>query len=235
MPAQSVPTADVSNAAARCSPKPPAKGIEPQAVVGNYLLTASDETGRWDCHRAWVVGNAARSRRRPVSPEATSGMRRKSPPSGGLRRLRPRKKLTDHREDVLLGAARPRPGFFTWPFPYNREWAPRHYFCARCPGLLRSMSSLADGLPASRRQPRRAWARASCTGPHHVAKKSTGTGPAHQAPWTGNRKKKPSLMLKPPLAGAAHLSPAAILVRIVFVNAFCSTVASNCYGSGMNL
>ena len=36
------------------------QGIEPQAVVGNYLLTASDETGRWDCHRAWVVGETPR-------------------------------------------------------------------------------------------------------------------------------------------------------------------------------
>lgn len=32
------------------------RGIEPCAVVGSYLLTATDETGRWDYHRAWIVG-----------------------------------------------------------------------------------------------------------------------------------------------------------------------------------
>lgn len=36
------------------------QGIEPQAVVGNYLLTASDETGRWDCHRCLGVGETPR-------------------------------------------------------------------------------------------------------------------------------------------------------------------------------
>ena len=53
------PTADASNAAALFA-EASRQGIEPQAVVGNYLLTASDETGRWDCHRAWVVGETPR-------------------------------------------------------------------------------------------------------------------------------------------------------------------------------
>lgn len=33
------------------------QGIVADAVVGSYLLTATDETGRWDYHRAWVIGN----------------------------------------------------------------------------------------------------------------------------------------------------------------------------------
>lgn len=32
-----------------------AQGLRPQAIVGSYLLTASDDEGRWDYHRAWVV------------------------------------------------------------------------------------------------------------------------------------------------------------------------------------
>lgn len=32
------------------------QGLEPQAIVGSYLLTASDAEGRWDYHHAWVVG-----------------------------------------------------------------------------------------------------------------------------------------------------------------------------------
>lgn len=32
------------------------QGLEPELVVGSYLLTASDGTGRWDFHHAWVVG-----------------------------------------------------------------------------------------------------------------------------------------------------------------------------------
>lgn len=35
------------------------QGLEPQAIVGSYLLTASDEEGRWDYHHAWVVGRSA--------------------------------------------------------------------------------------------------------------------------------------------------------------------------------
>ena len=53
------PTADASNAAALFA-EASRQGIEPQAVVGNYLLPASDESGRWDCHRAWVVGETPR-------------------------------------------------------------------------------------------------------------------------------------------------------------------------------
>ena len=53
------PTADASNAAALFA-EASRQGIEPQAVVGNSLLTASDETGRWDCYRAWVVGETPR-------------------------------------------------------------------------------------------------------------------------------------------------------------------------------
>lgn len=33
-----------------------ARGMEPENVAGSYLLTASDEEGRWDFYRAWVVG-----------------------------------------------------------------------------------------------------------------------------------------------------------------------------------
>lgn len=38
------------------------QGLEPRAVVGSYLLTASDDTGRWDYHRAWVVGSRTTAR-----------------------------------------------------------------------------------------------------------------------------------------------------------------------------
>ncbi|OUO87774.1 MerR family transcriptional regulator [Gordonibacter sp. An230] len=33
------------------------EGIDPVLVVGSYLLTATDDAGRWDLHRAWVVGD----------------------------------------------------------------------------------------------------------------------------------------------------------------------------------
>lgn len=49
------PTAEGSNAADLFA-EAARQGIEPYAVAGGYLLTASDETGRWDYHRAWVVG-----------------------------------------------------------------------------------------------------------------------------------------------------------------------------------
>lgn len=47
------------------------QGLAPQAIVGSYLLTASDDEGRWDYHRAWVVGKTPRSER--VRPEARIG------------------------------------------------------------------------------------------------------------------------------------------------------------------
>lgn len=49
------PTTNEHNAAALFA-EAARQGIEPAAVVGSYLLTASDDTGRWDYHRAWVVG-----------------------------------------------------------------------------------------------------------------------------------------------------------------------------------
>ena len=49
------PTALGSNAPALFA-EAARQGIEPYAVVGSYLLTASDDTGRWDYHRVWVVG-----------------------------------------------------------------------------------------------------------------------------------------------------------------------------------
>ncbi len=35
------------------------QGVEPVLIVGSYLLTATDDAGRWDFHRAWVVGESA--------------------------------------------------------------------------------------------------------------------------------------------------------------------------------
>ena len=49
------PTAEGSNARALFA-EAARQGIEPYAVAGSYLLTASDADGRWDYHRAWVVG-----------------------------------------------------------------------------------------------------------------------------------------------------------------------------------
>lgn len=54
-PDQSVPIADASNNAAALFAEASRQGIEPQAVVGNHLLTTSDETGCQDCHRAWTA------------------------------------------------------------------------------------------------------------------------------------------------------------------------------------
>ena len=49
------PTTDDNNAAALFD-EATRQGIEPHAAVGSYLMTASDEAGRWDYHRAWIVG-----------------------------------------------------------------------------------------------------------------------------------------------------------------------------------
>ena len=49
------PSMQESNAASLFA-KAAALGLRPQAIVGSYLLTASDNEGRWDYHRAWVVG-----------------------------------------------------------------------------------------------------------------------------------------------------------------------------------
>ncbi|WP_080797102.1 MerR family transcriptional regulator [Arabiibacter massiliensis] len=49
------PTASESNAAELFA-EAARQGVEPEAVVGSYLLTATDDAGRWDYHRAWVVG-----------------------------------------------------------------------------------------------------------------------------------------------------------------------------------
>lgn len=57
------PTAEGSNAAELFA-EAARQGIEPYAVAGSYLLTASDETGRWDYHRAWVVGRQDAHRQR---------------------------------------------------------------------------------------------------------------------------------------------------------------------------
>lgn len=32
------------------------QGLQPHLLVGSYLLTASDEEGRWDYHHGWVIG-----------------------------------------------------------------------------------------------------------------------------------------------------------------------------------
>ena len=33
-----------------------ASGVEPENVAGTYLLTATDDEGRWDFYRAWIGG-----------------------------------------------------------------------------------------------------------------------------------------------------------------------------------
>lgn len=49
------PTTTASNAAELLA-EASRQGIKPYAIVGSYLLTASDDEGRWDYHHAWVIG-----------------------------------------------------------------------------------------------------------------------------------------------------------------------------------
>lgn len=49
------PNLDRSNAALLLG-QARGQGLEPRGIVGSYLLTASDRSGRWDLHRAWIVG-----------------------------------------------------------------------------------------------------------------------------------------------------------------------------------
>lgn len=98
------PTADASNAAALFA-EASRQGIEPQAVVGNYLRrhrTKQDAgtaiaPGWWGKRRA-IPQTTGKPGRHPACGRKKAPSERR-----GLRRLRPRKKLADHREDVLLG------------------------------------------------------------------------------------------------------------------------------------
>lgn len=49
------PSMDASNVEALFD-QARARGMEPESAAGSYLLTASDEEGRWDFYRAWIVG-----------------------------------------------------------------------------------------------------------------------------------------------------------------------------------